>query len=84
MTTGAFRRRTSSDRLRTLAVEVGLDRGPCELVEATTAFPEGVNRFVSEYRLRCGPAAGSNRTVKLVVISEGGRLRVDRVEADSK
>jgi hypothetical protein len=84
MTTAAFRTRTTPDRFRTLAAEVGLDQGPCELIEATCAFPEGVNRFVSEYKLRCGPAAGPNRLVKLVVTTEGGRLKVDRVEAGSK
>jgi hypothetical protein len=84
MTTAAFRERTTPDQLRSLAAELGLDRGPCELVEATTAFPEGLNRFVSEYRLRCGPAAGPNRPVKLVVITEAGRLKVDRVESDPR
>ncbi len=84
MTTAAFRKRTTSDQLRVLAVEVGLDQGPCELVQATASFPAGLNRFVSEYDLRCGPSAGPNRSVKLVVITEGGRLKVDRVEAGSK
>ena len=84
MTTTAFRGRTTPDQLRAIAAEVGLDRGPCELVEATTAFPFGGDRFVSEYQLRCGPAAGPNRPVKLVVITEAGRLKVDRVEAGSK
>jgi hypothetical protein len=84
MTTAAFRRRTKPEGLRALAVKVGLDQGPCELVEATAAFPEGVNRFVSEYELRCGSASGPNRLVKLVVITEGGRLKVDRVEPVSK
>ena len=84
MTTAAFRERTTPDQLRMLAAEVGLDRGPCELVEASVAFPIDGDRFVSEYELRCGPAAGPNRSVKLVVITEGGRLKVDRVEAGSK
>ena len=84
MTTAAFRGRTTPDRLRTLAAEVGLDRGPCELVEATCEFPIGGDRSVSEYQLRCGPAAGPNRPVKLVVITEGGGLKVDRVGAGPK
>jgi hypothetical protein len=84
MTTAAFRARTTSDQLRALAAEVGLDQGPCELIEATCAFPEGVNRFVSEYSLRCGPSAGPSRPVKLIVITEGGRLKVDRVEGGPK
>ena len=84
LTTVSFQDRTKPDQLRTLAVEVGLDQGPCELVEARCSFPEGQYRFVSEYALRCGPSAGPNRSVKLVVITEGGRLRVDRIEAGSK
>ena len=84
MTTVSFRTRTTPDDLRTLAAEIGLDQGPCELVEATCSFPEGQNRFVSEYSLRCGPTTGPGRSVKLVVITEGGSLKVDRVEAGSE
>jgi hypothetical protein len=84
LTTSGFRRRLTPDGLRSLAAEIGLDRGPCELVEATIAFPEGVNRFISEYELRCGRTDDHPNLVKVVVMTEGGLLKVDRVEPISK
>jgi hypothetical protein len=83
-TTSDFRKRMTPDGLRQVASRIGLDRGPCEVVQATIAFPEGVNRFVSEFDLRCGRAEAKPALVKLIVVTEGGRLKVDRVEAGSK
>ena len=80
LTTLRFQNRLKPEEFRALIARLGLDKGPCQPVQVTTEFTEDDHRFQSVYSLRCGQVNGDPRWVKLVVITEGGRLRVDRIE----
>jgi hypothetical protein len=76
-TTADFQRRTGLHEFSGVAKQSALGRPPIELVEGVMSFSDGRVQFVSEYVFRCGPEGDR---VALILVTESGRLRVDRIE----
>jgi len=80
MMTSGFQGRMDGPESRAFFEGSPMRRTPCELVEGSLSFLDDQGRFVSEYCYRCGPADDQPAFFKLVVVTETGRLKVDRIE----
>ncbi len=80
LATLSFRRRFDPATFRTLIAKSPLRRLPCELPEVTLDFRDEEARFVSTYRYQCGATDDHPDIVKVYVVTEAGRLKVDRIE----
>lgn len=77
LTTASFRKRTGEREFAAVAAKSPLSRDWCELIEGTLNFSDDRGLFVSHCVFRCGK---DGSRVRLVLVTESGRLKVDDIE----
>ena len=79
LTTASFRRRTGEREFSALAAQSPLSRQSSELIEGFLKFADDRGLYVSECVFQCGR---DGERVTLVLVTESGRLKVDRIERE--
>ncbi len=76
-TTPGFRRRTTLQGFKDLFAARPFSHGPYELTQGVVSFDSGWP--IGEYRFLVGPTAGERSDLRIILIVDGGVLKVDRI-----